>query len=206
MGVQASMSISLIVDNKLWRLISYHNYGSGSGIHISLPIREIYRGLSDIASSNIPKPLFSSRIDARRPLAHAPPKSSPLAYIASSAADLLNMFGADFGSVGKDLTDLNYAPGFLLISGMMPRSSFKRWSETVVSTSRVWTEDEVDASATSPSSPSSTTNRYPFPISATQESHPKFNVLVAEDNSLNNRLLETRLKRRGYTVQLAVDG
>lgn len=70
MGVQASMSISLIIDNKLWGLISCHNYGSGSGIHISLPIREICRGLGNMASSNIQKLLFSSRIEARRLLAN----------------------------------------------------------------------------------------------------------------------------------------
>lgn len=77
MGVHASMSISLIV-NKLWGLISCHNYGLGSGIHISLPMREICRGLGSIASNNIQKLLYSSRIDARRPLANAPPHSIAL--------------------------------------------------------------------------------------------------------------------------------
>jgi light-regulated signal transduction histidine kinase (bacteriophytochrome) len=223
MRVQASMSISLIVDNKLWGLISCHNYGSGSGIHVSLPIREICRGLGDIASSNIQKLLFSSRIDARRPLSNAPPTASPFAYIASSTVDLLNMFGADFAflvikgeartigkliayneaivlfqyirqqactsiwyshAIEKDFPDLSYVSKFSVISGLLvvplslsgtdflvffrkgqikevkwagnpyekqvatgteylePRSSFKRWSENVIGTSREWTEDE----------------------------------------------------------------
>lgn len=223
MGVQASMSISLIVDNKLWGLISCHNYGSGSGIHISLPIREICRGIGNIASSNIQKLLFSSRMGVRRHLAEALHKTSPSAYITSSTADLLNIFGADLGflvlkeearmlgqlfayneaivilqyvrqraqstifyshSLAKDFPDLHFAPGFSLICGMLviplslsgtdflvflrkgklkeikwagnpygkqaaagtnylePRSNFKRWRDTVIGTSREWTEDE----------------------------------------------------------------
>lgn len=223
MGVQASMSISIIVNNKLWGLISCHNYGSRSGIHVSLPIREICRGLGNIASSNIQKLIFSSRIDARRPLTNAPPTSSPFAYIASSTSDLLNMFGADYGflvikgeartigklfaykeaivllqyirqrasstiwyshAVTKDFPGLNSASNFAVISGVLvvplslsgtdflaffrkgrlkeikwagnpyeknvaagteylePRSSFKRWTENVVGTSREWTQDE----------------------------------------------------------------
>lgn len=48
------------------------------------------------------------------------------------------------------------------------------------------------------------TGRYPFPtISA---NHPRVNVLVAEDNPLNSRLLETRLTRRGHDVRVTVDG
>lgn len=223
MRVQASMSISLIVEGKLWGLISCHNYGPGSGIRVSLPTREICRGLGNIASSNIQKLLFSSRVAARRPLSNTPPKASPFTYITSSSSDLLNMFGADFGflvikgeartigqlfayreaivllqyirqrsqpsifyshAIREDFPDLDYNPDFSTISGMLviplslsgtdflvffrkgklkelkwagnpyekqvasgtqylePRSSFKRWSETVIGTSREWTEDE----------------------------------------------------------------
>lgn len=97
MGVQASMSISLIINSQLWGLISCHNYGSGSGISVPLPIREVCRGLGSIASSNIQRVLLLTRIAARRPLVNAPPAASPFLYITSSTADLLNMFGADFG-------------------------------------------------------------------------------------------------------------
>lgn len=95
MGVRASMSISLTVDNKLWGLISCHSYGSG--MRVSLPVRELCRALGDLASTNIEKLLYATRIKARRPLASSPPKNSPSAYIAASSGDLLNMFGADFG-------------------------------------------------------------------------------------------------------------
>lgn len=95
MGVKASMSISLMVGGKLWGLISCHNYGGP--MRLSLPLRELCRGLGNIASSNIEKLLYLSRITARKLLSNTVPERSPAAYITSSASDLLGMFGADFG-------------------------------------------------------------------------------------------------------------
>ncbi len=95
MGVRASMSISLTVDNKLWGLISCHSYGNG--MRVSLPVRELCRALGDLASTNIEKLIYANRISARKPLSSTPPRNSPSAYIAASSEDLLNMFGADFG-------------------------------------------------------------------------------------------------------------
>jgi light-regulated signal transduction histidine kinase (bacteriophytochrome) len=95
MGVRASMSVSLIVDGKLWGLISCHNYASS--MRVSLPVRELCRGLGSIASSNIEKLIYSARIQARKPLAQRIPKASPSSYISASSGDLLHMFGADFG-------------------------------------------------------------------------------------------------------------
>lgn len=95
MGVQASMSISLTLNNQLWGLISCHNYGSE--MRMSLPLRELCKGLGDCASSHIEKLIYLSRIVARKPLAHSPPRKSPSAYIAASSVDLLQMFDADFG-------------------------------------------------------------------------------------------------------------
>jgi light-regulated signal transduction histidine kinase (bacteriophytochrome) len=192
-------------------------------MRMSLPMREILRGLGNIASTNIEKLLYESRIRARRPLARAPPKGSPFAYITSSSNDLRHMFGADFGflvikgeartigkltayseciallqyirrssftslfstpNIEKDCPDLDYPPGLSLLAGMLviplsltgseflvflrkgrekeinwagnpyekddnagrsylePRSSFKRWNESVKGSSRAWTEDE----------------------------------------------------------------
>lgn len=220
MGVQASMSISLIVNQSLWGLVSCHNYGSG--MRISLPMREICRSLGEIASSNIEKLINVSRINARNTLTKASPKNSPFAYITSSSTDLLNMFHADVGflairgeartigklaayseaiallqyirrksfptifhtnSIVKDCPDINYPPGFKILAGMLvvpltlsgseflvffrkgqqkninwagnpyekkesagsnylkPRSSFKRWSESVVGMSTDWSEE-----------------------------------------------------------------
>lgn len=95
MGVRASMSISLMVGGKLWGLISCHNYGSS--MRVSLPVRELCRGLGNIASINIEKLMYSSRLQARKPLGQGNPKASPSSFISASSFDLLNMFGADFG-------------------------------------------------------------------------------------------------------------
>jgi light-regulated signal transduction histidine kinase (bacteriophytochrome) len=95
MGVQASMSISIIVNKKLWGLISSHNYGSAAGMRISLRMREVCKALGNIASSNVEKLLYSSRIIVKR-LYRMPPKASTFAYITSSTSDLLNMFSTEF--------------------------------------------------------------------------------------------------------------
>jgi CheY-like chemotaxis protein len=63
------------------------------------------------------------------------------------------------------------------------------------------------ASTTSPLIGASTTpalTRYPFPDM--RGGQPKFNILIAEDNPLNSRLLETRLTKRGHSVKVTVDG
>jgi hypothetical protein len=49
-----------------------------------------------------------------------------------------------------------------------------------------------------------TTGRFPFP--SIGPTYARVNVLIAEDNPLNSRLLETRLTRRGHDVKVTVDG
>lgn len=46
------------------------------------------------------------------------------------------------------------------------------------------------------------TGRYPFPPTA----QLRVSVLIAEDNPLNSRLLDTRLTKRGHDVKVTVDG
>jgi CheY-like chemotaxis protein len=46
------------------------------------------------------------------------------------------------------------------------------------------------------------TGCYPFPPTA----QLRVSVLIAEDNLLNSRLLDTRLTKRGYDVKVTVDG
>ncbi|RAL58831.1 hypothetical protein DID88_009141 [Monilinia fructigena] len=96
MGVRASFSISLIVEGRLWGLISCHDYGM-EGKRVSFPMRELCRSLGDCTSNNIEKLIYLSRIQARRHLGIAPPKVSPSQYVAASSRDLLHMFEADFG-------------------------------------------------------------------------------------------------------------
>lgn len=69
-----------------------------------------------------------------------------------------------------------------------------------------------DATSTTPSSSASIMSpvsaevgRFPFPVLSTHQEQ-KFSILVAEDNPLNSQLLETRLRRRGHEVKVAVNG
>jgi light-regulated signal transduction histidine kinase (bacteriophytochrome) len=222
MGVRASMSISLMVEGKLWGLISCHNYGSEA--RVSLPVRELCRSLGEACSTHIEKVLYSARIKVRKPLSAAPKKTSPTAFINASSSDLLKMFDSDFGflaikgeartigkmaayseaiallqyirqrayteifatqNVSKDCPGIDFGLGHSTLMGMLviplaldgvdflvffrkakskeiiwagnphekktrkgknaylePRSSFKRWSEQVIGTSRDWSEDQ----------------------------------------------------------------
>jgi CheY-like chemotaxis protein len=64
----------------------------------------------------------------------------------------------------------------------------------------------LNQKATSPYIVISTKGHYPFPVVAAVEEALKLNVLIAEDNPLNSRLLEMRLTKRGHDVEIAVDG
>jgi hypothetical protein len=63
---------------------------------------------------------------------------------------------------------------------------------------------ETSSSITFPDTSSPASSRYPFPEVGVRRQ--KFHVLIAEDNPLNSRLLETRLTKRGHTVKVTVDG
>ncbi|CAG8976457.1 hypothetical protein HYALB_00008047 [Hymenoscyphus albidus] len=226
MGVRSCMSISLMVDNQLWGLISCHNYGLG--MRVSLPVRELCRSLGENCSVHIEKLLYEARIKVRKPLTAASTRASPTAFIAASSSDLLNMFNADFGflaikgeartigklcayneavallqyirqktftgifatqNVKKDCPDIAAGMKFLVLVGMLvvplalngvdflvffrktkekeilwagnpnekkirpgtaylePRSSFQRWTQQVIGTSREWTEDQIESAA-----------------------------------------------------------
>lgn len=83
-----------------------------------------------------------------------------------------------------------------------------------ISTGPVFTAstDNTPAAETSSTTPltsfdqpdSHSPTRYPFPKVLSH--HPRFRVLIAEDNPLNSRLLETRLTKRGHTMKVTVDG
>lgn len=65
---------------------------------------------------------------------------------------------------------------------------------------------QLDISALSPKSPISATDHFPFPRAETPQAHHKFRILVAEDNPLNSRIIETRLVKSGHYVKITVDG
>jgi len=63
---------------------------------------------------------------------------------------------------------------------------------------------ETSSNVTFPDLSSPASSRYPFPEVGVRRQ--KFHVLIAEDNPLNSRLLETRLTKRRHTVKVTVDG
>lgn len=93
-------------------------------------------------------------------------------------------------------------------------SGSKRRKESPLGQSIIATAEEatqtalsqVDVSALGPISPIQAVDHYPFPKTITPQPLNKFRVLVAEDNPLNSRLIETRLVRSGHAVTVTVDG
>jgi light-regulated signal transduction histidine kinase (bacteriophytochrome) len=96
MGVRSSMSISVLIHGKLWGLIACHGYGD-IGIRVTPPIRELCRNLGECAATNIERLIMWERINKRKAPREAPPTQNPAGFIAASSADLLQVFGADFG-------------------------------------------------------------------------------------------------------------
>ena len=96
MGVRSSMSISILINSDLWGLVACHGYGD-LGIRVTLPIRELCRNIGDCAAINIERLLMLQRIESRKPPTTTPPTQNPAGFIAASSADLLRVFGADFG-------------------------------------------------------------------------------------------------------------
>jgi light-regulated signal transduction histidine kinase (bacteriophytochrome) len=96
MAVRASMSISITVFDELWGLISCHSYGA-RGMRVSFPVRKMCRIVGDIASRNIEKLSYASRLRARKLINTIPTEMNPSGYIVASSDDLLNLFDADFG-------------------------------------------------------------------------------------------------------------
>ena len=96
MAVRSSMSISINAFNELWGLIACHAYGS-RGMRVSFPIRKMCRLVGDIASRNIERLSYASRLQARKLINTIPTKENPSGYIVASSEDLLTLFDADCG-------------------------------------------------------------------------------------------------------------
>jgi light-regulated signal transduction histidine kinase (bacteriophytochrome) len=96
MAVRSSMSISINAFNELWGLIACHSYGS-KGMRVSFPIRKMCRLVGDIASRNIERLSYASRLQARKLINTVPTEANPTGYIVASSDDLLALFDADFG-------------------------------------------------------------------------------------------------------------
>ncbi len=96
MAVRSSMSISINAFSDLWGLIACHGYGTG-GMRVPFPIRKMCRLIGDMASRNIERLSYASRLQARKLINTAPTDKNPSGYIVASSDDLLKLFDANFG-------------------------------------------------------------------------------------------------------------
>lgn len=115
MDVRATMSISIVINKKLWGLIACHQYGdqgirgqfimpllslnqtnSKLMIVVSLPIRELCRTIGECASSKIQQLLMAQRIEARTSPIADPTAVNPDSFIgSSSSSEILKLLDAD---------------------------------------------------------------------------------------------------------------
>jgi light-regulated signal transduction histidine kinase (bacteriophytochrome) len=98
MAVRSSMSISINAFNELWGLIACHSYGQ-RGMRVSFPIRKMCRLVGDIASRNIERLSYASRLQARKLINTAHTAANPSGYIVASSEDLLDLFAAHSGAL-----------------------------------------------------------------------------------------------------------
>lgn len=101
MEVRSTMSISIVINSKLWGLIACHHYGD-TGIRVSLPIRELCRTIGESASAKIQQLLMTQRIEARASPVTVPTALSPDSFITSSSADLLTLVNANCAFLSCD--------------------------------------------------------------------------------------------------------
>ncbi|KAG6909273.1 hypothetical protein DXG01_001335 [Tephrocybe rancida] len=96
MGVQASMSISIMAFGSLWGLITCHSYGS-HGMRVSFAVRQMLRLLSQSISRNIERLSYAQRLHTRKLINSMVSDRHTTGYIVSNTDDLLSLFDADSG-------------------------------------------------------------------------------------------------------------
>ncbi|KAI7942870.1 hypothetical protein MJO29_012714 [Puccinia striiformis f. sp. tritici] len=103
MGVRSSFSISIIMNDELWGLISCHSYGR-FGQRVTFPTRHFCTMLGDTVSRNILRLNLSQRLKSRKLINTTSTSKNPSGYIVAKAEDLLWLFDAQSGvlSIGEE--------------------------------------------------------------------------------------------------------
>jgi len=103
MGVRSSFSISIILNDELWGLISCHSYGR-FGQRVTFPTRQFCSMLGDTVSRNINRLNLSQRLQSRKLINTTSTSKNPSGYIVAKAEDLLWLFDAQSGvlSIGEE--------------------------------------------------------------------------------------------------------
>ncbi len=143
MAVRSSLSISIDAFGELWGLIACHSYGP-KGMRVSFPIRKMCRMVGDIASRNIERLSYASRLHARKLINTMPTDKNPSGYIVASSEDLLKLFDADFGmlSIGDETKVLGKIAQSQETLAMLEYLRFRKF--TAVLTTQDITQDFPD--------------------------------------------------------------
>jgi light-regulated signal transduction histidine kinase (bacteriophytochrome) len=96
MAVRSSLSISITAFGDLWGLVACHSYGLNPH-RIPFPTRKICRIIGDVASRNIERLSYTSRLQTRTLINTVPTKKNPSGYITASSEELLSLFQASLG-------------------------------------------------------------------------------------------------------------
>ncbi|KUJ15051.1 uncharacterized protein LY89DRAFT_620335 [Mollisia scopiformis] len=96
MNVSSAMSVSLVVDQELWGLIMCHSYDSEVTV-ISPRLKELCRIIGQSASTQIERLLSKEKFEMRSSLMAGLSLKSPAAFLTQDTANLLQVFGAEFG-------------------------------------------------------------------------------------------------------------
>jgi hypothetical protein len=96
LGVCSALTISVVVENDLWGLITCHTY-SKRIMEVSPPLRAICESIGRCASNQVARLLDAERLKARALLASDLSQKSPSAIIAFFSNNLLQTFAAEFG-------------------------------------------------------------------------------------------------------------
>ncbi|TLD29837.1 sensor histidine kinase/response regulator [Venturia nashicola] len=112
MDVRATMSISLVINQKLWGLIACHQYGEQGIKGQSNMLLELCRTIGESASFKIQQLLMAQRIEARTGPIADPTALSPDSFIGgSSTSEILRLVDADCAYLSCG--DKSAAVGFL---------------------------------------------------------------------------------------------
>lgn len=96
LNVCSAMSISLIVENDLWGLITCHSYGDKI-VSVSPLLREVCRNIGKCASNQIERLLTAQKLQDRIMIASGLSRKSPGAFITATSSGLLELFTSEFG-------------------------------------------------------------------------------------------------------------
>ncbi|KAH9446563.1 hypothetical protein Pst134EA_030476 [Puccinia striiformis f. sp. tritici] len=144
-GVRSSFSISIIMNDELWGLISCHSYGR-FGQRVTFPTRQFCTILGDSVCRNILRLNLSQRLQSRKLINTTSTPKNPSGYIIAKAEDFLWLFDAQSGvlSIGDEAKILGAVPNSEEILAILEYFRVKIFDTLQVSTDINQTFPDID--------------------------------------------------------------